>query len=160
MEQPFSRKSVSTLHELDLGQHTLFLMSNGSMDLLANGEHTPFLADNMLSLDSNETYRLYISLHEHFKQHGTVNATAVSSFGQTSPRPQSGKAQRPVVQAVVNTLTDCSLGEHTWKPLLVRGERMCTICHLRAYCPGCMPDYPQGARIASCSEHAEGREQA
>lgn len=79
MEQPFSRKRVSILHELDLGQHTLFLMRDGSMDLLTNDEHTPLLADNALSLDNDETYRLYISLHEHFKHHGTVNTKAVSS---------------------------------------------------------------------------------
>ncbi|HLG65071.1 MAG TPA: hypothetical protein VKY19_24250 [Ktedonosporobacter sp.] len=78
MEQPFSSKCVSTLHQLDLGQHTLFLMSDHSMDLLANDEHAPFLADNVLRLDSDETYRLYISLHEHFKQHRTVSAKAVS----------------------------------------------------------------------------------
>lgn len=80
-------------------------------------------------------------------------------FGQPSPRSQSAPAQRPVVQGVVDTLTDCSLGQHRWKPLLVKGERMCTVCHLIAYCPGCMPHIPQDARIAFCSGHAEGREQ-
>jgi hypothetical protein len=35
----------------------------------------------VLSLDSDETYRLYISLHEHFKQHRTANTTTVSSLG-------------------------------------------------------------------------------
>ncbi len=70
MEQPFSRTSVSTLHKLDLGQHTLLLMSNDSMDLLVNDKHPSLLADTVLSLDSDETYRLYISLHEHFKQQG------------------------------------------------------------------------------------------
>ena len=38
------------------------------MDLLANDEQTPYLADNALHLDSDETYRLFISLHEQFKQ--------------------------------------------------------------------------------------------
>ncbi len=60
--------SLSILHELDLGCHTLFLLSDGSMDLLANDEQTPYLAENMLHLDSDETYRLFISLHEQFKQ--------------------------------------------------------------------------------------------
>ncbi|HLG62202.1 MAG TPA: hypothetical protein VKY19_09740 [Ktedonosporobacter sp.] len=38
------------------------------MDLLANDEHTPYLADNGLRLDSVEVYRLFISLQEQFKQ--------------------------------------------------------------------------------------------
>ena len=61
-------ESVSILHELDLGLHTLFLMSDGSIDLLANDEQTPYLAENGLHLDDDETYRLFISLHEQFKQ--------------------------------------------------------------------------------------------
>jgi hypothetical protein len=68
MERQFSRKNVSTLRELDLGHHTLFLMSDGSIDLLANDEQTPYLAENMMSLDHDETYRLYISLQEQFTQ--------------------------------------------------------------------------------------------
>ncbi|HEY6406255.1 MAG TPA: hypothetical protein VIY29_02185 [Ktedonobacteraceae bacterium] len=63
---------MSILHELDLGQHTLFLMSDGSIDLLAHDEQTPYLADNGLSLDSDETYRLFISLQEQFKQEWTI----------------------------------------------------------------------------------------
>jgi hypothetical protein len=70
MEQEFSRESVPILHELDLGQHTLFIMSDGSIDLLANDEQVSYLADNGISLDSNETYRLFISLQEQFKQKG------------------------------------------------------------------------------------------
>ena len=68
MRQQDVNESVAILQELDLGCHTLFLMSDGSMDLLANDEQTPYLADNALHLDSNETYRLFISLHEQFKQ--------------------------------------------------------------------------------------------
>jgi hypothetical protein len=68
MEQQCSHEDVSILYELDLGQHTLFLLEDSSMDLLANEEQTPYLADNGVSLDSDETYRLFISLHEHFKQ--------------------------------------------------------------------------------------------
>ena len=67
-EQQAALESLAILHELDLGYHTLFLMSDGSIDLLANDEQTPYLAENMLHLDSDETYRLFISLHEQFKQ--------------------------------------------------------------------------------------------
>ena len=67
MEHQFSHETASILHELDLGQHTLFLMSDGSIDLLANDEQTLYLADNGISLDCDETYRLFISLQEQFK---------------------------------------------------------------------------------------------
>ena len=67
-KQRTEEESVAILHELDLGYHTLFLMSDGSIDLLANDSKTPSLAENALHLDSDETYRLFISLHEQFKQ--------------------------------------------------------------------------------------------
>lgn len=70
MEQQLSHERVDILHELDLGQHTLFIMSDGSIDLLANDEQTPYLADNGIRLDSDETYRLFISLQEQFKDSG------------------------------------------------------------------------------------------
>jgi hypothetical protein len=70
MRQHPSHESVSILHEFDLGLHTLFLMSDGSIDLLANDEQTSYLAENGLHLDSDETYRLFISLHEQFKHTG------------------------------------------------------------------------------------------
>ena len=68
MTQQSLQASIAILQELDLGWHTLFLMSDGSIDLLANDEQTPYLAENALHLDSDETYRLFISLHEQFKQ--------------------------------------------------------------------------------------------
>ncbi len=61
------QESISILDELDLGRHTLLLMSDGSIDLLANEEQTPYLAENGFHLDSDETYRLFISLHEQLK---------------------------------------------------------------------------------------------
>jgi hypothetical protein len=67
-----THETVILLHELDLGQHTLLLMSDGSSDLVANDEHTPYLADNGLSFDRDETYRLFIALHEQFQQSGNT----------------------------------------------------------------------------------------
>jgi len=59
--------SVTVMQEVDLGAHHLFIMSDQSIDLLAV-EQAPSVADNMLSLDAGETYRLLISLQEVFKQ--------------------------------------------------------------------------------------------
>jgi hypothetical protein len=60
--------SVTVLHEIDLGAHHLFLMSDQSIDLLADEEQAPYVADNVISLDADETYRLLISLQEVFKR--------------------------------------------------------------------------------------------
>ncbi len=59
--------SVTVLREIDLGVHHLFIMSDQSIDLLAD-EQMPYVADNLLSLDAYETYRLMICLQEVFKQ--------------------------------------------------------------------------------------------
>jgi len=66
-QQPL-QKSASGEQKLDLGQHTLFILGDGGIDLLANGEETPYLPDNRMRLDGDETYRLFISLHEQFKR--------------------------------------------------------------------------------------------
>lgn len=68
MRQQSVEESLAILQELDLGWHTLFLMSDGSIDLLVNEEQRPYLAENALHLDRDETYRLFISLHEQFKE--------------------------------------------------------------------------------------------
>ena len=60
--------SVTVLHEIDLGAHHLFIMSDQSIDLLADEEQALYVADNVISLDADETYRLLISLQEVFKQ--------------------------------------------------------------------------------------------
>jgi len=60
--------SVTVLHEVDLGAHHLFIMSDQSIDLLADEEQAPYVAENVISLDADETYRLLISLQEVFKQ--------------------------------------------------------------------------------------------
>ncbi len=70
MQQPLPYKNTSILHELNLGQHTLFIMSDGSIDLLAHHEQTSYIADNMLRLDQEEAYRLFISLREQYQQKG------------------------------------------------------------------------------------------
>lgn len=72
VEQPSSSEPVTILHEIDLSRHTLFIMNNGSIDLVANDEHTAYLADNGMTLNSNEAYRLLVALHEHFK-HGEAS---------------------------------------------------------------------------------------
>ena len=67
MRQHLSEESLAILQELDLGCHTLVLLSDGSMELIANQEQAPDLTHVGLQLDRDETYRLFISLYEQFK---------------------------------------------------------------------------------------------
>ena len=65
---PTSSETIAILHELDLGQHMLFILSDSSIDLLAHTGQTPSMAVHGLRLDSDETYRLFISLQEQFQR--------------------------------------------------------------------------------------------
>jgi len=66
MEHQFLPVGASVLHELDLGQYTLFIMQDRSIDIVDFEGSAPYLADNGIRLDSDETYRLFISLYELF----------------------------------------------------------------------------------------------
>jgi hypothetical protein len=77
-EQAVSYEGASILHELDLGQHILCLLSDGSIDLLAHDGQTLSLIENGIRLDGDETYRLFIALHEQLKQKGGSNARTPS----------------------------------------------------------------------------------
>jgi UDP-N-acetyl-D-mannosaminuronic acid transferase (WecB/TagA/CpsF family) len=68
MQQQFPSEGAFVLRELDLGQHTLFVMSNKSIDLLAN-EKAPF-PDNVMTLNHEEAYRFLVSLQTLFQQEG------------------------------------------------------------------------------------------
>ena len=61
-------ESIAILQELDLGCHILLLLSDGSMELITNQEQTPDLTYAGLQLHRDETYRLFLSLHEQFKE--------------------------------------------------------------------------------------------
>lgn len=89
MEQEFSRRAVSILHELNLGEHTLFIMSDGGIDLLANDEQISYLADNGMSLNSDETYRLFISLQEQFMHRDRVDEKV--KLAQLAANPERGE---------------------------------------------------------------------
>ena len=60
---------MAVLHEIDLGRHRLLLMNDLSINLMRS-EETPYVAENVLSLDNCEAYHLMISLQEIFKEVG------------------------------------------------------------------------------------------
>jgi hypothetical protein len=59
--------TVPVLHTLRLGQHTLVILEDNSIDLFAQGSKALDQAKDGLHLDSEETYRLFTSLWEQFK---------------------------------------------------------------------------------------------
>jgi hypothetical protein len=79
-------ESASILHELNLGHHILFMLRNGSIDLFAYDEQLPALAESGIRLDSDETYRLFISLREQF-QPGRDGSSSTGEKGQPSSQP-------------------------------------------------------------------------
>ena len=97
---------VVPLHTLDLGQHTLCIMSDGSISLFAHGQQaSPLSADNLLSLDSDETYRLFISLHEQFQaqQHKEDEAGAARQVSLSSPEPTTDLLEALQARIAVET---------------------------------------------------------
>ncbi|MGI9061337.1 MAG: hypothetical protein ACR2H5_22480 [Ktedonobacteraceae bacterium] len=76
MNQQHSHEAASLLHELDLGRHLLLLLSDGSMELCVHDGRTHICAENGTHLDEDETYRLFISLHNQFTQKGGGYARA------------------------------------------------------------------------------------
>jgi hypothetical protein len=67
MVKMLQHTSTTVLREINLGAHYLLIMSDQSIDLLAD-EDTLYVADNVLSLNTCEAYRLMICLQEVFKQ--------------------------------------------------------------------------------------------
>jgi hypothetical protein len=84
-----SRESTVTIvQEIDLGAHYLFIMSDQSIEMLAD-EQAPSGAEHALSLDSGEAYRLLISLQEAFKQ-ATDQAHVAEGIASASWHPSQG----------------------------------------------------------------------
>lgn len=157
MQHPLSPDTLSVLHELDLGQHTLFLLSDGSLDLLANDEQTPYLADNGLRLDCEETYRLFVSLHEQFKPRGTwhrlgTHTARTLRFAEVAIRTQH-------TLLLLDSIPDtCQLYGHSWQGTAHPDVQACALCHLRGYCPGCTPVPPEGTKPFYCTTHTQARQ--
>ncbi|HEY6406848.1 MAG TPA: hypothetical protein VIY29_05205 [Ktedonobacteraceae bacterium] len=84
-----SRESpVTVVQEIDLGAHYLFIMSDLSIEVLAD-EQASSGVEHVLSLDSCEAYRLMISLQEAFKQ-GTDQSRVAEGLPGASWHPSQG----------------------------------------------------------------------
>jgi hypothetical protein len=85
-----SREStVTVIQEINLGAHYLVIMSDQSIEVLAD-EQTPSGGEHVLSLDSGEAYRLLISLQEAFMQ-AMDQARVAAGLASASWHPAQGE---------------------------------------------------------------------
>jgi hypothetical protein len=76
---------------------------------------------------------------------------------QTTKRPTSTTKQSHISL----TPQDCLLYGHSFTPAGMSNEKVCSICRIHAYCPGCTPIAPQSALPFFCTNHTpEERVQA
>jgi len=52
----------------------------------------------------------------------------------------------------------CQTYGHSWQVTTNSKVKMCKLCRVRGYCPGCTSTTPQGAQPFSCTEHTQKRE--
>ncbi len=48
---------------------------------------------------------------------------------------------------------DCKYFGHTWQSIGLSGEKQCSVCHIKGYCPGCTQNPPVSAQPYYCSQH-------
>jgi hypothetical protein len=68
---------------------------------------------------------------------------------------------RSNVQRISLTAQDCLLYGHSWTPAGMSGEKLCTVCSIKGYCPVCTPlNKSPDAQPFVCTRHSEGMVQA
>jgi hypothetical protein len=51
------------------------------------------------------------------------------------------------------TAQDCFLFGHSWTPAGMAQEKLCRVCGMKGYCPGCTPVAPEQAQPFFCTRH-------
>jgi hypothetical protein len=70
--------------------------------------------------------------------------------------PQPTKRTTPTNKGLVDislTAQDCFLFGHSWTPAGMAQEKVCTVCRMKGYCPGCTPIAPKQAQPFFCTRH-------
>jgi hypothetical protein len=77
-------------------------------------------------------------------------------------QPQPDKRRTPTRSTVISlTAQDCLLYGHSFTPAGMNGEKLCTVCSIKGYCPVCTPLHtPPDAQPFLCTRHSEGSVQA
>ncbi len=76
---------------------------------------------------------------------------------ETQPRPNKRQSSKPAVSL---TAVDCQYFGHTWTPAGMLGEKLCSACGIKGYCPVCTPIHRGDAQPFLCTRHSEGTVQA
>ena len=56
-------------------------------------------------------------------------------------------------RANITNAAQCRTNGHILKKTLSPGERLCTRCGKKVYCPSCTAHIPQGATLTYCLQH-------
>jgi hypothetical protein len=80
-------------------------------------------------------------------------------WGEEVEIPQNPKRRTLQSQAKPTALKlnsdDCIFFGHTWQIAGMLGEKQCTVCGERGYCPVCSPIAPKGANPYFCTRHTQ-----
>lgn len=70
------------------------------------------------------------------------------------PAPSRSRA------AVTLTAAHCRFFGHTWQVISMAGEKQCTVCGVKGYCPGCTASLlpSKNAQPLYCARHTPRRE--
>jgi hypothetical protein len=84
-------------------------------------------------------------------------------WGEEIP-PQLTKHTTPTHKGLVDvplTIQDCLLFGHSWTPADMAQEKICRVCGIHGYCPGCTPlNHSPNSMPFLCTKHSEGKRQA
>ena len=73
----------------------------------------------------------------------------------TQKRPSHSKVTTVALRA-----TDCLVYGHTWQTAGMSGEKQCSVCHRKGYCPRCTPTLPANAQPLYCTRHTPAERSA
>jgi hypothetical protein len=77
-------------------------------------------------------------------------------WGDERPQPTTTPTYtqvRTTSSTIIHTAVDCPVYGHDWQTIGMSGEKRCTACETRGFCPGCTPNPSPLAQPYSCSWH-------
>jgi hypothetical protein len=72
---------------------------------------------------------------------------------EKTPQPAKKQSHLRTTTTVIHTASDCPVFGHNWQTIGLSGEKRCTACGIKGYCPGCTPTPPANAKPYFCSRH-------
>ncbi len=72
---------------------------------------------------------------------------------ETPPHPRTSTSPHTTSPTVIHTASECPIYGHNWQTIGMSGEKRCTACGTRGYCPDCTPHPLRDAQPYYCSRH-------